>query len=165
MIASATLAARDSFVLLQLGGQRFALQSGILIELVQSARVHRFPHRSPLVSGVIVRRGKVVPVYDAMRVLFGRDYSGRHFHLVVSRSFDGDDSTSTEMAAIPVDGECELINAELLPTPEDSPAYVAGVLAFGHDFVEVLDFEKLLRADPAIAPHDSHALSAAETRS
>jgi chemotaxis signal transduction protein len=158
-MTSTPLAGADSFVLLPLGGLRFALPAGLLVEFAQSVRVHHFPNQSPIVSGVIVRRGKIVPVYDAMRVLFGREYSGRHFHLVVSRTFDG----VKEMSAIAVDGECELISAELLPTPHDSPAYVAGVLKFGPSIVEVLDFEKLVSTKP-VAARESRPQPVAEAR-
>ena len=54
---------RSSFVLLQVGERRFALLSNIVTELAPPVRLHTFPHTSPLVAGVIVRRGHIVPVY------------------------------------------------------------------------------------------------------
>jgi chemotaxis signal transduction protein len=133
--------ARDSFVLLQLGRRRFGLPAAIVAELAPPVKLHVFAHQMPMIVGVIVRRGRVIPVYDVTPILVGKKLPERRFYLVASRTIEGQD----ELSAIPVDGECELVSAELLPTPEDSPNYVAGVLAVGEETIEILDFEKLVR--------------------
>ena len=150
MTAAAEIA-KSSFVLLQLGRRRFGLPSAIVTELAPPVKLHVFAHQTPIVAGVIVRRGRVIPVYDVTPVLVGKKLPDRRFYLVASRNIEGQD----ELSAIPVDGECELVNAELFPTPEDSPKYVAGVLAIGEETIEILDFEKLVRtssAAPAASP-------------
>ena len=142
---------KSSFVLLQLGRRRFGLPAAIVTELAPPVKLHVFAHQTPMVAGVIVRRGRVIPVYDVTPVLVGRKLPERRFYLVASRNIEGQE----ELSAIPVDGECELVNAELFPTPEDSPKYVAGVLAIGEETIEILDFEKLVRtssAAPAASP-------------
>ncbi len=142
---------KSSFVLLQLGRRRFGLPAAIVTELAPPVKLHVFAHQTPMVAGVIVRRGRVIPVYDVTPVLVGKKLPDRRFYLVASRSIEGQE----ELSAIPVDGECELVNAELFPTPEDSPKYVAGVLAIGEETIEILDFEKLVRtssAAPAASP-------------
>jgi len=142
---------KSSFVLLQLGRRRFGLPAAIVTELAPPVKLHVFAHQTPMVAGVIVRRGRVIPVYDVTPVLVGKKLPDRRFYLVASRQIEGQD----ELSAIPVDGECELVNAELFPTPEDSPKYVAGVLAIGEETIEILDFEKLVRtssAAPAASP-------------
>ena len=142
---------KSSFVLLQLGRRRFGLSAAIVTELAPPVKLHVFAHPTPMVAGVIVRRGRVIPVYDVTPVLVGRKLPERRFYLVASRNIEGQE----ELSAIPVDGECELVNAELFPTPEDSPKYVAGVLAIGEETIEILDFEKLVRtssAAPAASP-------------
>ena len=65
-------AGRSSFVLLQVGDHRFALPADIVAELAPPVRLHTFPHTSPLLAGVIVRRGHIVPVYDVAPTLLGR---------------------------------------------------------------------------------------------
>jgi len=142
---------KSSFVLLQLGRRRFGLPAAIVTELAPPVKLHVFAHQTPMVAGVIVRRGRVIPVYDVTPVLVGKKLPERRFYLVASRNIEGQE----ELSAIPVDGECELVNAELFPTPEDSPKYVAGVLAIGEETIEILDFEKLVRtstASPAPRP-------------
>lgn len=138
---------KNSFVLLQLGRRRFGLPAAIVTELAPPVKLHSFAHETPAVAGVIVRRGRIIPVYDVTPVLAGKKLPDRRFFLVASRKIDGQE----ELSAIPVEGECELVNAELFPSPEDSPKYVAGVLAIGEETIEVLDFEKLV-STPATAP-------------
>ena len=53
-----------SCVLLRLGERRFALAADQVAELVPPSRIFRFPHRTPEIDGVILRRGRTVPVCD-----------------------------------------------------------------------------------------------------
>lgn len=135
---------RDSYVLLSVGNRRFALPSRIVSELAPPVRLHTFPQTTPLIAGVIVRRGRIVPVYDAGPVLIGRESPMHRFYLVASRKF----GNGSEPAAIPVNGECELANGESLPPDAGHAPYIAGKLAVGEDEVEILDFEALLVSQP-----------------
>jgi chemotaxis signal transduction protein len=129
-----------SFVLLQLGSRRFALPADTIAELAPPLPLHSFPHTSPLVCGVIVRRSRIVPVYDASPVLIGGRSPARRFYLIAWREF----GRIRELSAIPVDGECELISGKVQPPAAGDPAYVRGRVAVGEDFVSVLDFEALV---------------------
>lgn len=128
-----------SFVLLQLGNRRFALPAGAVAELAPPVQLHSFPHTSPLVCGVIVRRSRIVPVYDASPVLTGRRSAAHRFYLIARRGF----GKASELSAIPVDGECELVNGEMQPPSADAPSYVKGRVAVGEELINVLDFETL----------------------
>jgi chemotaxis signal transduction protein len=135
----------SSFVLLQLGNRRFALPAAIVAELAPPLPLHTFPHTSPLVSGVIIRRSRIVPVYDASPVLIGRRSSIHRFYLIARREF----GKASELSAIPVDGECELITGEMQPTETGQPLHVAGRVAVGDEFVDVLDFAALVQQPAA----------------
>jgi chemotaxis signal transduction protein len=131
-----------SFVVFQMDGRRFALPAGDVVELAPPVRLHTFPHATPLLKGVIVRRGHIVPVYD-QAVLAARSPSTHRFYLI-GRCGSGETS---EFAAIPVAGECELVAGELqaeLPARVSRPAYISGTLAIGGDSIDVLDLEKLV---------------------
>lgn len=130
----------NSFVLLQVGESRFALPAGNVAELAPPLRLHQFPHTSPLVAGVIVRRGHIVPVYDAGLVLASKVPSVHRFYLIARREFD----EATELSAIPVNGECELATGEVQPCSSEQPSYVSGELTVGEETLDVLDFEKLV---------------------
>ena len=128
-----------SFVLLQLGNRRFALPAGIVSELAPPVRLHTFPHKTPLISGVIVRRGRIVPVYDAAAILLGRPSSVHRFYLIARRDLDG----RSEASAIPVSGECELTTAEIEPPSGDQAPFISGRIHIDGEPIDVLNFELL----------------------
>ena len=129
-----------SFVLFPLGKKRFALPATRVTELACMDHVHEFPSTTPLISGVLVRRGEVIPVCDVAQVLVGRDAPPRKFYLIAKRKFE----TAEERAAIPVTGDCELTNSELLPRTGDLAVYVNGLLSLPDEIIEVLDLETLM---------------------
>jgi chemotaxis signal transduction protein len=131
MIAEIQNADANSYVLLQLANRRFAL--------------HTFPHTSSLVSGVIVRRGRIVPVYDVASILLGRSSSVHRFYLIARRNFP----EGSEATAIPVSGECELVTAELQEAGENTRPHISGRLLLDGESIEVLNFDALLASDPA----------------
>lgn len=133
-------ASHNSFVLFPLGKKRFALPAERVTELARMDRVHEFPSTTPLVNGVLVRRGEVVPVCDVAEVLVGREAPPRKFYLIAKRKFED----MEERAAIPVTGDCELTNSELLPRTGELAGYVNGLLSLPDEIVEVLDLEKLM---------------------
>jgi chemotaxis signal transduction protein len=126
-----------SFVLLQVGNARVALPAALVAELAPPVRLHVFPHTSKLITGVIVRRGRIVPVYEAGVVLGGRRTSSQRFYLIARWRMGNSD----ELGAIPVNGECELASGEMQPPAMNCPAYVAGTLAVGEDSFDVLNLE------------------------
>jgi chemotaxis signal transduction protein len=132
--------ARKSWVLLHVGNRRFALPAESVMELAPPVRLHNFPHTSKLIAGVIVRRGRIVPVYDVAPVLCGRESSVHRFYLIAERAF----GSGSEANAIPVNGECELATGEMQPSRENAPAYFAGTLAIANENIDVLDLQKLV---------------------
>src|ERR1700720_4858185 len=117
-----------------MASSRFAMRSAIVSELAPPVRLHPFPHPSPLVAGVIVRRGRIVPVYDVASILLGRSSSVHRFYLIARRDFpDG-----PEGSAIPVSGECELTTAEMQEVSDDSRPCISGHLLIGDESIEVL---------------------------
>jgi chemotaxis signal transduction protein len=140
-------AGKHSYVLLHVGNRRFALRSELVEELAPPVRLHHFPNTTALVAGVIVRRGRIVPVYDVSRVLCGRESSVHRFYLVARRTFGNE----SEAGAIPVNGECELANSELVPAGDAEPAYFAGSLDVSGEKIQVLNLEALVSAPVASA--------------
>ena len=133
------------FVLFPLGKRRFALPAGVVTELARPDRLQPFPHTSALLTGVLVRRGRIVPVLDVAQVLAGPTPPPRKFYLIANRKF----GAVVEWTAIPVTGECVLTTAELLPPTETLPAHVTGLLSLEGEIVEVIDLEKLTEAAAA----------------
>jgi chemotaxis signal transduction protein len=147
----------QSFVLLRLGERRFAVIAKEIAELVAPSRVFRFPNRTPELEGVILRRGRIVPVCDIAETLVEKKLTSRRFYLIAQRRY----ATQTEWLAIPVTGECELIHAEMTPPSDSDARHVAGWLAHGGDVIEVLNLAALT---PGPAPQSHSGSSAALKR-
>ncbi|HTT32171.1 MAG TPA: chemotaxis protein CheW [Methylomirabilota bacterium] len=128
-----------SFVLLRLGERRFAVAAEQIAELVAPSRVFRFPHRTPKIEGVILRRGRMIPVCDVAETLTGKRVTERRLYLIAVRRYDA----NTEWVALPVTGDCELINAELMSASASDEPHVAGWLSHAGDVIEVLNLEAL----------------------
>jgi len=129
----------QSCVLLRLGDRRFALAADQVSELVAPSRMFRFAHRTPEIDGVILRRGRVVPVCDVAEKLIGKRLTSRRYYLISKRRPEG----TPDWIALPVSGDCELIEADLTPAgPADSP-HVAAWLSHDGEVIEVLNLGAL----------------------
>ena len=128
-----------SCVLLRIGERTFALPADQVAELVSPSRIFKFPHHTTELDGVMLRRGRVVPVCDLAEKLTGKRLQSRRFYLIAWRQQAG----SRETVALPVSGDCELIKADLTPAgPSDSP-HVAAWLSHSGEVVEVLNLSAL----------------------
>ena len=137
-----TLEQRDaqSCVLLRLGERRFALAAEHIAELVAPSRVFRFAHRTTEIDGVILRRGRVVPVCDVAERLTGKKLTSRRFYLVATQRR----GVTLDWVALPVSGECELITADLTPAGESDSPHVAAWLSHDGEVIEVLNLDALM---------------------
>lgn len=130
------------FVLFPLGDKRFALPAESVAELARPDRLQAFPHATPLLTGVLVRRSAIVPVCDVAQILIGSDGPARKFYLIASRQL----GTATEQIALPVTGECELASADIVQPTSKLPEYIVGLLTIGQEIIEVVDLDKLVGA-------------------
>ncbi len=149
----------QSFVLLRLGERRFAFAARQIAELVAPTRVFRFPHRTSEIEGVILRRGRIVPVCDVSETLIGKSLKSRRLYLIVVRRYE----SQSEWVALPVTGECELINAEMSPPSEADAPQVAGWLSHAGDVIEVLNLSALTPG-PSRSVAPAGVLAAGEVR-
>jgi chemotaxis signal transduction protein len=131
---------QSRFVLFPLGEKRFALPAECVAELARPDSPQSFPHTTPLIIGVLVRRGNIVPVCDIAEVLLGKNAPARKFYLIASRQF----GEHAELTALPVTGECELAAAEMKQPTGRLPEYVVGLLTLKDEIVEVIELEKLI---------------------
>jgi chemotaxis signal transduction protein len=134
---------KRNFILFPLGQKRFALFADAVTELARPDRLHTFPHTTGLLSGVLWRRGQIVPVCDVAPVLVGPEAPERKFYLITARG----GKSSSEWTALPVTGECELGSSELLPVTDKLPGYVCGLIALGDEIVEVIDLEHVIASE------------------
>ena len=150
----------QSVVLLRLGDRRFAVAANEIAELVAPSRMFRFPHCTPKVEGVILRRGRIVPVCVVAEQLLGKKISSRRFYLIAVRHY----GQQNEWVAIPITGECELINAEITPASATDARHIAGRISHDGNVIDVLNISALTarpqdQPAPAGTPHELEAIS------
>jgi chemotaxis signal transduction protein len=121
------------FVTFPLGEERYALDSNQVKELLMPSRVYSFPHTMRSLEGVLMRRGTVIPVCD-LSGIFGR---GTRPSVYVVALCGG------ESVAIPVSGDCELVQGERLGVPEEV-TFAAGLLRTGGKTVPLLDLDRVV---------------------
>jgi chemotaxis signal transduction protein len=144
----------QSVVLLRLGDRRFAVAATEIAELVSPSWLFKFPHLTPKVEGVILRRGRIVPVCEVAEQLLGKKISARRFYLIVVRHY----GRQNEWVAIPVTGECELINVEITAASASDAPHIAGWISHDGNVIEVLDVSAL-----TARPQDRHTFAGAHT--
>ena len=135
----------NSYVLFPLGEKRFALPATMVAELARPDNLQAFPHRTPLLAGVLVRRGRIVPVCDVAQVLVGPDAPPRKFYLIANCQV----GPRQEWTAIPVTGECELASLRPSRSSGTQPPYVMGALHLEGETVDIVDLEKLVSIEGA----------------
>ncbi len=146
-----------SFVVFQIGKRRVALSQNCVAELIASPVLFSFPHTSPLITGIVLRRGRIVPVMDLGPGLLGEPSPLARFFLVVERQI----SNVSERCAIPVQGECELVSGSMLPAAEREN-FVIGTLDLNEEHIDILDLEKVIAAG---ATRNTGSVPAAEALS
>lgn len=134
------MSAPKRFVLFPIGKKRFALPAEEVAELAKPDKLQVFPHTTPLMTGVLVRRGSIVPVCDIAQVLVGPTAPPRRFYLIASR----DAGRTRNLVALPVSGECELSSIEERPQTGRLPEYVTSLLALEEEIIEVLNLGSLM---------------------
>ena len=137
-----------SCVLLRLGERRFALAADQVAELAAPSRIFRFAHRTPEIEGVILRRGRVVPVCDISERLTGKSLGQRRFYLIAALR----QGASIDWIALPVSGECELIRADLTPASTGDSPHVSGWLSHDGEVIELLNLNMLAPSAQSQAP-------------
>lgn len=145
-----------SCVLLRLGDRRFALAADQVAELAAPSRIFRFAHKTPQIDGVILRRGRVVPVCDIAEQLVGQRLTHRRFYLIATRR----QNEGLDWIALPVSGECELIQADLTPASSSDAPHVCAWLSHEGEVIEVLNLYALTPGAPhvSVAPQpEAHA--------
>ncbi len=135
-----TTSTDKSYVLFPLGEKRFALPAETVTELARPDSLQAFPHCTPLLTGVLVRRGRIVPVCDVAQVLVGAAAPPRKFYLIANCKFE----SRQELTAVPVTGECELASAPSTSLTGREPQYISGLLTLGDETVQIVALEKLM---------------------
>jgi chemotaxis signal transduction protein len=142
------------FLLFSATSRQYAIPAELVAELTAPSPVHVFPHRSREIAGVILRQGRVIPLYHVAALMPLADASAAEavstpapsataearlqYQVIVAREFAG----ASERAAFTVDGACDLVSAELRPANAPGQG-VAGELELSGKTYTVLNLDHL----------------------
>lgn len=129
----------SKFVVFPLGNRRFAVSAKQVSELASPGQVQSFPHTTPSLKGVLVRRGSVVAVCDISPELVGTEMSEEKFYLIVHCHIGG----MRQPIAVPVTGECILADA-MVTNDTGEGQFSLGTLLLDGETVSIVDVEKLV---------------------
>lgn len=149
---------------LELQGEAFAIEAGLVREILDPVSITIVPGADPAVNGLINVRGRVVPLAD-LRLVFGMPQlaSGADARIVVVEvEIDGDPVT-VGIRADKVNEVTELAAASLETTPRIGlrwdPAFIRCIGKRNGAFVAVLDmartFCRLMRHAQASIPNQA----------
>jgi chemotaxis signal transduction protein len=134
----------EKFVVFPAGTSLCAVPAASVAELILPQEVFSFPHTSREILGVILRRGKVIPLYDLAGLLKLPESAPAHYHLITLRRT----AEANGLAAFPVSGECDLVSADVLAAKHPVPG-VVGELTWDGRSYELLDLDELILSQPA----------------
>lgn len=134
-----------SFVVFQVGSRRVAMPREGVAELIASPPLFSFPHTTPLITGVTLRRGRIVPILDLGPGLLGEQSPDARFFLVVERS----GPKFSERCAIPVQGECQLVSGDIILESEPHE-FITGCVNLSGELIEVIDLENAIAASARV---------------
>jgi purine-binding chemotaxis protein CheW len=133
-----------------LHGEAYALDIFHVIEIIEYRALTAVPMAPDFVRGVINLRGRAVPVVD-LAIRFGRDATavGRRTSIIIVRS--GDPGADGQDVGILVDMVNKVVGfdaGDVEPPPTFGtgiqPEFISGMARREHDFIIVLDLERVL---------------------
>ncbi|HKV26666.1 MAG TPA: chemotaxis protein CheW [Candidatus Acidoferrales bacterium] len=143
-MTNSLVTSQRNYVIVPIGKRRFSFAAESVVELIAIGKLEQFPHRTSWISGVIVRRNRVVPVFDISRLLGEAPAPMYRFCLVA----EWKNSHAQDWCAIPVAGECELASAEAIVGLDANTAnlepHIAGSIQVAEERIGIVDLGKLI---------------------
>lgn len=136
-------------VTLGLREEIFAVDAGVVREILDMVPITAVPNADPFVSGLINVRGKVVPLAD-LHVRFGMETPppGIDTRIVVVDVDLGGETTTVGILADKVYEVTEVVTRSVQETPKLGmrwrPEFIQGIGKRGNDFMAIIDLSRLL---------------------
>ncbi len=146
--------ASRQYLTLTLGGERFALESLVISEVLDILPVTWVPLAPGHLRGVVNLRGNAATVVDARPKLELPDDDDPSCLIIVERDYDGEPITIAALADA-VHEVVEIAPADIAPPPDMGlpvpPQFVKGLARLGDAFVMILDADRLFSAEELAA--------------
>ncbi|MFZ5428471.1 MAG: chemotaxis protein CheW [Thermodesulfobacteriota bacterium] len=144
--------ASGRYLTFTLDKEMFALDIGMVREILDMTDITRIPQSPPSVRGVVNVRGAAVPVVD-LRLRFGLEAAQRtvHTRIIIVEVASGDSVVVLGAIADSVKEVLELDDASISPPPSMGAAVTAdflrGIGKAGGRFILILDIGRVLGSD------------------
>jgi purine-binding chemotaxis protein CheW len=133
-------------LVLTVGGERYAIETRYVLEVLVLRALTPLPATPPFIAGIVHRRGRVIPVLDLPRLLGTAGQSiGEAGQLVVTQVRD----MTLAILAHEVGGITEAPSARLASPPSGDRQHSACIRAVLGEDIGVVDLEALVR-DPRL---------------
>lgn len=147
-------------VVFEMGGEAYAVEIGVVREIIRMQEITRVPGASSSLEGVINLRGKLIPVVDLRRRLrvAASDAGAESRIMIVDIEGEGVGAIVDSVTeVVRVSTEAIEPPSELVATPDAS--FVEGIARLGERLVVLLDVRRILAAEagPALAAAESGA--------
>ena len=146
--------ASRQYLTLTLGGERFALESSAVSEVLDMLPVTWVPLAPAHLRGVVNLRGNAATVVDARAKLELPDTARPSYLIIVERDADGEPVTMAALADA-VHEVVEIAPTDILPPPDMGlpvpPQFVKGLARIDGDFVMLLNADRLFSLEELAA--------------
>ena len=137
------------FLLFRLGADRYALEAGVVAEILPFVGIKQIPQAPPGVAGVLDYRGTPVPVIDLSHLTLGRPASARLSTRIVIVDYPAGLAGRTRPLGLIAEHATETLRREptdFVPSGVDVVAapYLGGVATDPGGLVQRIDLGKLL---------------------
>jgi len=99
------------FLLFRAGGEWYALDAGLVAQVLPLVNIRPIPHSAPGVAGVITYRAAPVPVIDLSELMLGRPATARLSTRIVLVHYPAEDG-ATKLLGLIVEGATETLRRD-----------------------------------------------------
>lgn len=123
----------------RLGGETYALELGVIQEVVENQRIYDFPGTAPVIAGAIGFHGRIVPVIDLSALL---DFPSGNLcnRLIVLTNEQGPVALGTDQV-LPIIA-CERVRVEQ-PQNSAEQRYIREIIDWDGQMIGLFDLEEL----------------------
>ena len=138
------------FLLFHLGGNRYALDTGQVVEILQQVSIRKMLRSPPGVSGTINYRGALVPVVDLSELALGRPAPQRLSTRIILARFAAGGGTPKVLGLIAEHAtetmRCEPTDFAASGIVNDGAPYLGPIAMSPRGSVQLIDPSKLMPA-------------------
>jgi len=138
------------YLLFSLNDERFAVHTDCITEVIPLVNLTNIPKTEHYVCGLMNYRGESIPVIDAVKLLYNRDYHKKICTRIIVLTFHQDEHTTrvgliAEKVNMTKKIDSSLISAHKM-TQQHSP-YLGEIFSDQQGDIQIIDIEKIIPSE------------------